>query len=272
VGSRGFEPLFSGSEGIGGFESFARFCVSCLGLTKRTIESHKNAYRYVSKFVVPEKADFQQLQEIVSKRKEEGKKVANLVKFIRVFYGKYLGYGWAKTFKIPKDNSFKPKIIPSRYQLQVFYNCLPNEKAKTLFLMLASSGLRVSELLLSQIDLKNRIIIPKEHEGKTKHSYISFFNEEAKQQYVRSGDWGKITRRTLEKWFDMASKKSEIKITPQMLREWFCSEMLRLGVPEVYVDAFCGRVPRTILARHYTDYSPEKLKEIYDKANLKVLS
>ena len=38
-----------------------------------------------------------------------------------------------------------------------------------------------------------------------------------------------------------------------------------------YVDAFCGRVPQTVLARHYTDYSPEKLKEIYEKANLKIL-
>jgi hypothetical protein len=41
---------------------------------------------------------------------------------------------------------------------------------------------------------------------------------------------------------------------------------------EKYVDAFCGRVPRSILARHYTDFSPEKMKEIYDKVNLKVLS
>jgi len=39
-----------------------------------------------------------------------------------------------------------------------------------------------------------------------------------------------------------------------------------------YVDAFCGRVPRSVLARHYTDFSPEKLKEIYEKAKLKVLS
>lgn len=26
------------------------------------------------------------------------------------------------------------------------------------------------------------------------------------------------------------------------------------------------------LAEHYTDFSPEKLKEIYDKANIKVLN
>ncbi|NJD77357.1 MAG: hypothetical protein FIB08_09725 [Candidatus Methanoperedens sp.] len=36
-----------------------------------------------------------------------------------------------------------------------------------------------------------------------------------------------------------------------------------------YVDAFCGRVPQSVLARHYSDFSPEVLKEIYDKANLR---
>jgi hypothetical protein len=37
-------------------------------------------------------------------------------------------------------------------------------------------------------------------------------------------------------------------------------------------DALCGRVPKSILARHYIDYSPERLKRIYDRADLKVLS
>lgn len=30
-------------------------------------------------------------------------------------------------------------------------------------------------------------------------------------------------------------------------------------------------VPRTVLAKHYTDFSPSKLKEVYEKAGLKVL-
>ena len=62
------------------------------------------------------------------------------------------------------------------------------------------------------------------------------------------------------------------KITPKKLREWFCNEMGRVGVPDRYIDAFCGRVPKSVLARHYTDYNPERLKRIYDRANLKVLS
>jgi len=69
-----------------------------------------------------------------------------------------------------------------------------------------------------------------------------------------------------------ARAKTGLSITPQKLRQWFCSELLRLGVSETYIDAFCGRVPKSVLARHYTDYNPERLKEIYEKANLKVLT
>lgn len=66
-------------------------------------------------------------------------------------------------------------------------------------------------------------------------------------------------------------EKTGIDITPQKLRQWFCSEMLRLGISETYVDAFCARVPKSVLARHYTDFSPEKLKEIYEKPRLRIL-
>jgi intergrase/recombinase len=69
-----------------------------------------------------------------------------------------------------------------------------------------------------------------------------------------------------------AREKTGIDITPQKLRQWFCSEMLRIGVSETYVDAFCGRVPKSVLARHYTDFSPQKLQKIYEKANIKILA
>jgi intergrase/recombinase len=78
--------------------------------------------------------------------------------------------------------------------------------------------------------------------------------------------------RTVNRWFETTKKETGINITPQRLREWFCCEMGNLGVQDRYVDAFCGRVPKSVLSRHYTDYSPERLKKIYDKANLKVLS
>ena len=67
-----------------------------------------------------------------------------------------------------------------------------------------------------------------------------------------------------------AAKKS-IKINPHLLRKWNATELARLGVPDRYVDAFQGRLPQTILARHYSDYTPQNLLKIYKQANLKIL-
>ena len=69
-----------------------------------------------------------------------------------------------------------------------------------------------------------------------------------------------------------ARKKTGLEITPQVLRRWFASELIRLGVSPVYVDLLAGRIPATVLARHYLDVSLEKMKEIYDRAGIRVLS
>ena len=49
------------------------------------------------------------------------------------------------------------------------------------------------------------------------------------------------------------------------------TEMASLGVDSSYIDAFAGRVPESVLEKHYLDYSPRKLKKIYDNADLTVL-
>ncbi len=70
----------------------------------------------------------------------------------------------------------KPKILPSKADLKTFYDALP-DKYKAVFLMLASSGLRVSELLMAKIDKTNRMLIPN-HNSQTKNSWVSFYNED----------------------------------------------------------------------------------------------
>jgi integrase len=206
---------------------------------------------------------------------------ANYLKALKVFFRDYLGMPHVvSTFKFPHHEIILKKL-PTREELRKFYEALPNLKSKTLFLLFASSGLRLSEVLdlkVSDIDMEKRMIIVN-HASRTKKGWVSFFNEEAqkllkeyikvckpKEKLFREGKH----RRSLT-GFIRARRKTGLNITPQILREWFCSEMGRLGVPDRFVDAFCGRVPRTVLARHYTDFSPEKLKEIYDKVNIAVL-
>ena len=114
--------------------------------------------------------------------------------------------------------------------------------------------------------------------SRTKRTWVTFFNEEAEQalkEYLNgrelTPEFKLFTEKAIRKTFERAHKRTGIHITPQVLREWIACEMGELGVADRYVDAFCGRVPRSVLARHYTDFSPERLKRIYDGAGLKVL-
>ena len=186
----------------------------------------------------------------------------------------------ASRFKV-KQPSPKPIRVVSDESVQIFYHALPDIRAKAIYLTYASSGLRrteVKKLGLSDIDLKTGMIIAN-HSTKTKNSWITFVNNETLEvlkEYLkqRGNEDGRLFKMSEEAFKDMWSQTKEITgidITPQKLREQFCDKMGRLGVQERYIDAFCGRIAKSILARHYTDYSPERLKQIYDQADLRVL-
>jgi integrase/recombinase XerD len=187
-----------------------------------------------------------------------------------------------ESFKFPKK-SWKPNTVPSKEELRCFYLALETLRAKALFITYATTVLRKNEVLqlqISDIDFDKRMIIPNKDVNGTKNTWVSFFNadmEHVLREYLASRKDSKsklfpISRDTFVKMWKTAYTKTGIHITPKVLRNWFCCEMGRLGVQDRYVDAFCGRTPKSVLARHYTDYSPEKLKEIYDKARLTVIT
>lgn len=187
-----------------------------------------------------------------------------------------------KSFEFP-SSQYRPKQIANKDTLQAFFPHLPCEEAKLIFLFYATSGLRRSEALqldITDIDVTDQMVILHHRDSQTKHTYLTFYNDECRKymdEYLDLRDETvsrlfQFADRTVNRWFEVAKHESGIYLNPQRLREFFCSEMLRLGVQECYVDSFCGRMPRSILARHYTDYSPERLKKIYDNANLRVLS
>jgi integrase len=206
---------------------------------------------------------------------------ANAIKALRRHFRDFLGQGQAvEGFKIPKTEP-SMMILPSKEELKGFHDAL-GLKHQALFLLLASSGIRKGEALsleAGQVDLEKQVLIPNAHAGSTKRNWYGFFNEEAKgrlEEYLASRKGGK--RKLFPMWMPgfkrewaRASEGSGVKVTPKVLRFWFANEMARLGVPDRFIDAFQGRIPRSVLARHYTDYSLENLKQIYDKAGLKVL-
>jgi integrase len=185
---------------------------------------------------------------------------ANILKAFRRFFRDYLGAGeLVATFKLPRSE-FRPKMVPTREQLRTFYAALKTPAEQALFLLYATTGLRRSEvasLTIGDIDFERRIILPRTESTATKRRWVSCFNaecERALREYLNgrsalnpdakifsgNGD-------TLTEWFKWASEASGIKITPKMLRDWFACEMGELGVADRYVDAFCGRVPRSVL-------------------------
>ena len=208
----------------------------------------------------------------------------NILMALKIFFRDFMNMPEAVvSFKFPHQ-VFKPKQILCKEQLKQFYKCLETPKEKALFMLYATTGLRRDEILSlrpEDIDFEKRMITPDGHLGETKKSWVSFYNEEAEhtlKEYLATKKSSRSDRlfpnqrqEVIELW-RTARTKTGMSITPQKLRQWFCSEMLRLGLSETYVDAFCGRVPKSVLARHYTDYNPEKLREIYRKAGLELLS
>jgi len=123
-------------------------------------------------------------------------------------------------------------------------------------------------------------IIPNCHSGETKHSGISFYNEEAeaclkeceKAISAKGDKLFVIGHETFLRAWNRAREKSGIYLKPKDLRDYFSQEMGKAFVPDRYIDIFQGRAPRNILAKHYTPQGIRLLREIYDKANLKVLN
>jgi integrase len=207
----------------------------------------------------------------------------NALMALKVFFRDYMEKPeLVESFRFPHQ-VYKPKHIVSKEDLRRFYEAIETPKERALFLLYVTSGLRRQEILSlkpEDIDFEKRMITPSNHLGETKKSWCSFYNEEAEKalndylttkKQSRSKRVFPMQRHEVVELWKSAREKTGLNITPQKLRQWFCSEMLRLGVSETYVDAFCGRVPKSVLARHYTDFSPEKLLEIHSKASLEVL-
>jgi integrase len=133
-------------------------------------------------------------------------------------------------FKFPSV-SVRPKTLPSKEQLKTFFHALPDAKYNIIFLALVSSGLRISELLSADIDRKNRMLVPKSHDGKNKKGWISFYNDETEEQLEKyQGNPFENSRNTVTHVFKKTVRKTGININPHMLRSIFAREMSKAGV------------------------------------------
>ena len=205
----------------------------------------------------------------------------NVLKALRRLIRDFMGMSdLMESFRVP-HKGYRPKRIPSKEEIKAGFNALKTGKQRAVYLLYAITGLGTNELTslkMENINFDKRMITPYV-DSRTKRTWVTFYNEEAEKylkKYLekhRSND-GRLfhfSSTSVGRMRNVIKEKTGIHITPQILRDWFCSEMGELGVADRYIDAFCGRVPRSVLARHYTDFSPERLKRFYDGAGLTVL-
>jgi len=201
---------------------------------------------------------------------------SNQIKALRRYIRDFLKLGnWINDFEFSKTKA-KIKQLPSDQELLKFVKELKGE-SQLAFLLMYTSGLRIGEIIklkVENIDFKiNSIDASNIHEGKTKHSWVSFFtNQIAKilenyieEKYIANNEKiFSIESRTIQNNFKLVSEQLGLDLTPHVLRSVFTEKCTMAKIPDKYIDALCGRTSPSIIAKHYTDYSPEKLRLQYN--------
>lgn len=269
--------ISSTEESIQAYEKYAR---KEIALQDATIENHVSviqAFLLHSKGVINKDSIKAYLD---SKPSPSWK--ANQIKALRRYIRDFLKLGnWIEEFQFEHAGPQVHKRYPTNEELATFYGLLPRD-SKPVFLVLLASGLRLGEILGLRIEdikldldsIMSMVDASKIHQGKTKHSWVSFVTNQASWvllhylgdmlEHIESKAFP-LPGRTIQEHFSRASGQSGIEITPKLLRKVFADRCERAGINKKYIDAFCGRTPKGVLASNYTDYSPEKLGEEYEK-------
>ncbi len=203
---------------------------------------------------------------------------------LRAFIGRFLRHPeLVEGFKKAHVNSNYDIELPTKTQLKRGFEALTDDRERAIYLFYATAGLRHTEGLrlnrYEDIDYELRTVKSK-HNTRTKKAGVSFYNEECEFYLQKFMDTRKdnsdrlfcIGFREFVRIWRKASANAGVKIGPQILRKWHSSELGELGVPDRYVDIFQGRAPQSVIGKHYTGKEFERLKRIYDKAGLRVLS
>jgi len=251
------------------------------------MESTVNQYTYIIanfiKGLDGQDLDKEAIRNFLARYSNHSKhRYSNVLKALRILIRDYLGKGeLIKSFAFPHIG-YEYKEVPTKEQFKRFFQALDSPMSRCLALLYATSGLRrdeVRKLRIKDLDRANRMIKPADETSRTKGRFVSFWNSECdkvlNEHLGESNGQDPETRLfsisafEVNRIFKKASEKSGVKIKPTDLRRFFATEMSRLGVSETYINCYQGRLPRSVLSRHYLDLSKERLKEVYDKADLK---
>ncbi len=264
-------------ESISSYEEFAR---DDLKLQQVTIDNQKSTIQSFlnhSKGLINKQTVKSYLQ-----TKESASWKTNQVKALRKYLRDFLKLGrWMEEFKFSKAKiSAKKNTLPTNDQLAEFYSILSSSQLQLVFLLMFNSGLRIGEILSlrhKDVDFEKNMIDASEiHKGETKFSWYSFFTNQTSElidNYLLSDESNYVddnsklftlSARSVQQAFKNTSDLMSVSLNPHLLRTIFAERCREAKIKTEYIDAFCGRTPKGMLAQHYTEYSPESLRKQYD--------
>ncbi len=127
---------------------------------------------------------------------------------------------------------------------------------------------------LGKIDVGiNCIGVSDVHEGGPKHSWYGFLTEQTlnflgdclDNGMVSSGRVFTVTYDQVYAEFKRVSGVTGIELTPKSLRTVFVERCIDVKMDKNVIDIFEGRIPKGVQSKVYRNYSPERLREHYDK-------
>ncbi|OUJ19344.1 XerD/XerC family integrase [Methanonatronarchaeum thermophilum] len=187
---------------------------------------------------------------------------------------------WGKKIKRPTIERKKPKIVNKEDIIQLINKLKEVDveqkyfyRAKTAIILSAVSGMRpweIYRLNWEDIDLENRIINLPAKKTKTREERTVIFNKEAQthlKNHKKNFPNQAFNKKTIYTLTNKINPKPETKL--KHCRKYFSQQWDRQGLPTSIKEMLMGHFG-TIDLTNYNNQTPENLKKIYDKANLKI--
>jgi len=254
--------------------------LDCRGLSKKTKKSYSYFVKDFLKFI---KKEIPQIQERDIKKylryliikKHYTNITANLaISSLKFFFGNVLKKDICKNIKRPKRENKLPTVL-SKEEVKKIINSANNTKHKLVLKCLYGLGLRVSELVnleVNNIDFERNVvkILGKGNKQryvmlpeKLKPDLRNYIALEQHQKYLFLGRNNKYSIKAVQKIFEYAAKKANIKkkVSCHTLRHSFATHLLEKGINIRYIQTLLGH-SRLQTTQIYTHVANSKLKNI----------
>ena len=180
----------------------------------------------------------------------------NLSVAIRVYLNFLIEYNIVKDEdmvyfrKILKSQKSNPdNFVPTDEQVRDAYSKTRNGRHKTIFLLLAYSGIRITEAvkMLSEFE-RDRLII----NGDIARYPLSYNRGQKRVSYVYMPREFALTLHKMHSTQKVAlAIKYQSDLSPKYLRKWFYNFLILNNVPESVADFIEGRAPESVGSMHY---------------------